>query len=95
MVISTFDATTILEELAEAEKEQPTAGLILLGTNLNAEEINRIQQEYPKIVVLDTHHPHISANFVSINNFSVDIKQLTTFTTSTYKNWLCDGGTTH
>lgn len=69
MVISTFDATTILEELAEAEKEQPTAGLILLGTNLNAEEINRIQQEYPKIVVLDTHHPHISANFVSINNF--------------------------
>ncbi|MBC8931659.1 LacI family transcriptional regulator, partial [Escherichia coli] len=42
---------------------------ILLGTNLNAEEINRIQQEYPKIVVLDTHHPHISANFVSINNF--------------------------
>ncbi|EAD2576018.1 LacI family transcriptional regulator [Listeria monocytogenes] len=69
LVISTFDATTILEELAEAEKEQPTAGLILLGTNLNAEEINRIQQEYPKIVVLDTHHPHISANFVSINNF--------------------------
>ncbi|AHI55530.1 LacI family DNA-binding transcriptional regulator [Listeria ivanovii] len=69
LIISTFDATTILEELAEAEKEQTSAGLILLGTNLGAEEISRVQQVYPKIVILDTHHPHIPANFVSINNF--------------------------
>ncbi|WP_099224538.1 LacI family DNA-binding transcriptional regulator [Listeria costaricensis] len=69
LIISTFDAETILEELAEAEKEQPSAGIILLGTNLGAEEICRIQQEYPKIVILDTRYPQIPANFVSINNF--------------------------
>ncbi|WP_239257072.1 LacI family DNA-binding transcriptional regulator [Listeria ilorinensis] len=69
LIISTFEIQTFLEELSEAEKEQPSAGIILLGTNLSAEEIRRIQQEYPKMVILDTRHPHIPANFVSINNF--------------------------
>lgn len=69
LVISTFDKNSLLEELAEVEQEQASAGIILLGTNLSSEQIKEIQEEYKKIVILDTHFPELSSNFVSINNY--------------------------
>lgn len=69
LVISTFDEESILEELAEVEEEQASAGIILLGTNLSSEQIKEIQEVYQKIVILDTHFPELSSNFVSINNY--------------------------
>lgn len=69
LVISTFDKESILEELAEIEEEQSSAGIILLGTNLSSEQIKEIQEVYQKIVILDTHFPELSSNFVSINNY--------------------------
>lgn len=69
LVISTFDEETLLKELNEAEDEQKSEGIVLLGTNLNKESIDVVQKEYGNLVILDTHHPEINANFVSINNY--------------------------
>lgn len=69
LVISTFDENTILKELKEIEKEYSSEGIILLGTNLNKSQIRTIHNEYNNLIILDTHHPEINANFVSINNF--------------------------
>ncbi|WP_440897584.1 LacI family DNA-binding transcriptional regulator [Amphibacillus sp. Q70] len=69
LVISTFDENTILKELNEAEQEQESEGIILLGTNLTKKQICLIHNHYENLVILDTHHPDIKVNFVSINNF--------------------------
>lgn len=69
LVISTFDENTFLKELNEAEQEQKSEGIILLGTNLNKKQICLIHNHYENLVILDTHHPDINANFISINNF--------------------------
>lgn len=69
LVISTFDEETLLMELNEAEKEQNSEGIILLGTNLTKNMIDLIQNNYSNLVILDTRHPDLNANFVSINNF--------------------------
>jgi LacI family transcriptional regulator len=69
LVISTFDEETILEELKEVEQEQPSEGIILLGTNLHKSQVALIHHHYSNLVILDTHHPDIDANFVSINNY--------------------------
>lgn len=69
LLISTFDEDTILQELKEAERQQSSEGIILLGTNLTKEQIHSIHNNYTNLVILDTHHPEINANFVSINNF--------------------------
>lgn len=69
LVISTFNEQTILEELQEVEKEQPSEGLILLGTNLTKEKITLIHEKYKNLVILDTRFAEIDANFVSINNY--------------------------
>lgn len=69
LVISTFNEDTLLEELKEVEKEQASAGMILLGTNLAKEQIELIHAHYEHVVILDTHHGAVDANFVSINNY--------------------------
>src|SRR5699024_8393032 len=69
LIISTFDENTILKELNEMEKEHSSEGIILLGTNLSKKQIHLIHNQYNNLVILDTHHPEINANFVSINNF--------------------------
>lgn len=69
LIISTFDEDKFLTDLNNAENEQTSEGIILLGTNLNREQIQQIQNAYAKLVILDTHHPDINANFVAINNF--------------------------
>src|SRR5699024_2142845 len=69
LVISTFDENTFLKELNEIEKEQGSEGIILLETNLNKNQIQLIHNHFTNLVILDTHHPEINANFVSINNF--------------------------
>ena len=69
LVISTFDESSIIEDLKEVEKEQPSEGIILLGTNLGKKKVRLIHKYYSNLVILDTHHPDIDASFVSINNF--------------------------
>lgn len=69
LIISTFDEDTLLHELNGAENEQPSEGIILLGTNLSKHLIQAIQNSYSNLVILDTHYAEINANFVSINNF--------------------------
>jgi len=68
LVISSIDVNDLEQELPNLEKDQPTAGLLVLGTNLTPPMIERIQDIHQNVVILDTCFDHLDANFVSINN---------------------------
>ncbi|MDQ0495431.1 LacI family DNA-binding transcriptional regulator [Paenibacillus brasilensis] len=69
LIFSSFDSHSLVEELYALEKEQPSSGVLLLGTNLTSEIIHSIQSIHANIVILDTCFEHIDASFVSINNY--------------------------
>ncbi|MCG7383034.1 LacI family DNA-binding transcriptional regulator [Paenibacillus sp. ACRRY] len=68
LVISSIDIQNLQNELEVLEKEQPSAGILLLGTNLTPPMIEHIQSIHTNVVILDTCFEHVDANFVSINN---------------------------
>jgi len=68
LVISSIDVQDLQHELQTLEKEQPSAGILLLGINLTPPMIEAIQSIHANVVILDTAFEHVDANFVSINN---------------------------
>ncbi|MEC0124540.1 LacI family DNA-binding transcriptional regulator [Paenibacillus pabuli] len=68
LIISSIDVQELQHELEVLEKEQPSAGILLLGTNLTPPMIKHIQSIHANVVILDTCFEHVDANFVSINN---------------------------
>lgn len=54
--------------IAALEQEQPSQGIILLGTNLTAAQVEVIAGRHRNLIVLDTCHDTLSANFVVMNN---------------------------
>jgi len=68
LIVSTVNSTNLEEEITQLEKNQKSAGILLLGTNLNAEQIKLIATMQPNLVVLDTCFETLEVNFVSINN---------------------------
>ncbi|MFK4341583.1 MULTISPECIES: LacI family DNA-binding transcriptional regulator [unclassified Paenibacillus] len=69
LIFSSFDSHNLEEELSALEKDQPSSGVLLLGTNLTSEIIHSIQSIHTNIVILDTCFEHVDASFVSINNY--------------------------
>ncbi|WP_025675305.1 LacI family DNA-binding transcriptional regulator [Paenibacillus polymyxa] len=69
LIFSSFDSHSLEAELSALEKDQPSSGILLLGTNLTAEIIHSLQSIHSNIVVLDTCFEHVDASFVSINNY--------------------------
>ncbi|MEK5375002.1 LacI family transcriptional regulator [Paenibacillus peoriae] len=69
LIFSSFDSHSLEEELSILEKDQPSSGILLLGTNLTSEIIHSIQSIHSNIVILDTYFEHVDASFVSINNY--------------------------
>lgn len=68
LVISSIKAGSLEEEISLLEQEQQSAGILLLGTNLTAEQIKKVKLYQPNLVVLDTCFETIDVNFVVMNN---------------------------
>ncbi|WP_178024948.1 substrate-binding domain-containing protein [uncultured Paenibacillus sp.] len=69
LMISSIPIQNLKEEIQSLESEQPSSGILLLGTNLSAPLIEDVLSVHPHIVILDTCFEHIDASFVAINNY--------------------------
>ncbi|MED4957528.1 LacI family DNA-binding transcriptional regulator [Paenibacillus sp. FSL R5-0527] len=69
LIISSIPIQSLKEEIQQLEHEQPSAGILLLGTNLPAQMIESVLSIHPNLVILDTCFEHIDASFVAINNY--------------------------
>ncbi len=69
LVISALEMQQLQPEIEKMEQEQPSAGLMLLGTNLPAGFIESLKSIHPCTVILDTSFRQVNASFVSINNY--------------------------
>ncbi|RKL68359.1 LacI family transcriptional regulator [Salipaludibacillus neizhouensis] len=69
LIISSINSKNLEEEISQLEQEQKSAGILLLGTNLTANQINIVAKQQPKLVVLDTCFETLDVNFVVMNNF--------------------------
>ncbi|KAF1299640.1 hypothetical protein BAU15_01775 [Enterococcus sp. JM4C] len=67
--INKLPKETFLEELKQLEIEEPSDGIILLGTNLTAAQTLPISQTFEKLVVIDTECTGINCNTVTMNNY--------------------------
>ncbi|WP_020616842.1 substrate-binding domain-containing protein [Paenibacillus daejeonensis] len=54
--------------IAALEQEQASQGIILLGTNLTSAQVEAIARRHRNLIILDTCHDTVSANFVVMNN---------------------------
>ncbi len=68
LVISSIDIQNLHHELLALEKDQPSAGILLLGTNLTPDMIEPIRSHHANVVILDTCFEYMDASFISINN---------------------------
>jgi DNA-binding LacI/PurR family transcriptional regulator len=68
LLVSSINIETLHEEISRLEKEQKSAGILLLGTNLTPEQIQLIASIQPNLVVLDTCFETLDVNFVVMNN---------------------------
>ena len=69
LIISSIPIQNLHEEIQTLEQEQPSAGILMLGTNLTASLLEDVLAVHPHIVILDTWFEHIDASFVAINNY--------------------------
>lgn len=69
MVFSSIQYANFDQEVERLEKEAPSNGIILLGTNLTEDQISRISKYQPNLVVIDTLYETLNVNFVVMNNF--------------------------
>ncbi|HZH58587.1 MAG TPA: LacI family DNA-binding transcriptional regulator [Metabacillus sp.] len=68
LLVSSVDINMLKEELTRLEQEQPSSGILLLGTNLTPEQINIVSTIQQNLVVLDTCFEILNTNFVVMNN---------------------------
>ena len=68
LVVSSINCSNLEEELLQLEQNQKSAGILLLGTNLNPQQIKLIANIQPNLVVLDTCFETLDINFVVMNN---------------------------
>lgn len=69
IAISSIPVQSLSEEIRALEREQPSAGLLLLGTDLTPEDIESVRPLHAELVVLDTLYEQVDSTFVSINNY--------------------------
>jgi len=67
LIVSSVDSEH-LEEIERLEKNQKSDGILLLGTNLNSNQIKLISGIQSNLVVLDTCFETLNTDFVVINN---------------------------
>ena len=65
--VATFKRTPIEQIIAMAQ-QQPAAGLIVLGTELSAADVEAFSSVRKPLVFLDTYHEFLPFDFVDMNN---------------------------
>jgi LacI family transcriptional regulator len=65
--VSTF-ARTPIEQIIAAAQEHPAAGLVVLGTELSASDVEAFAAVKKPLVFLDTYHEFLPFDFVDMNN---------------------------
>jgi DNA-binding LacI/PurR family transcriptional regulator len=68
LLVSSVNIENLDEEITRLEKDQKSAGILLLGTNLTPEQILLVANIQPNLVVLDTCYETLDVNFVLMNN---------------------------
>jgi DNA-binding LacI/PurR family transcriptional regulator len=68
LMVSAVNIESLKDELTRLEQEQSSAGILLLGTNLTAEQIKMVSTIQSNLVVLDTCYETVDTNFVVMNN---------------------------
>lgn len=69
LIYSTITQNNFLSSIREQEAEQPSAGIVLIGTYLNDDEIESVASLNLPLVIIDRSCPKIAVNNVAINNF--------------------------
>lgn len=69
LIISSIAIQNLKGDIEALENEQPSDGILMLGTNLPAQIIESLLSIHPHMVFLDTCFEHIDASFVAINNY--------------------------
>ncbi|UUZ94729.1 LacI family DNA-binding transcriptional regulator [Paenibacillus sp. P25] len=68
LFFSSIDGDNLEEAVQALETEHESNGLILLGTNLTASQVELIARRRPNLVVLDTCHETLAVHFIVMNN---------------------------
>jgi len=68
LIVSSIGIDNLEEEITKLEQEQQSSGILLLGTNLTAEQIQVFAKIQPNLVVLDTCFETMNVNFIVMNN---------------------------
>ncbi|MBB6637779.1 LacI family DNA-binding transcriptional regulator [Cohnella thailandensis] len=69
LLFSSIQGDLLAEEIQRLATDVEASGLILLGTNLTREQVALVSGQIANLVVLDTCHESVSADFVVMNNF--------------------------
>ncbi|HUC92855.1 MAG TPA: LacI family DNA-binding transcriptional regulator [Paenibacillus sp.] len=69
LLFSSLQGDQLSSEIQKMESDHATNGIILLGTNLNKEQIASIADRIDNLVVLDTCFESLHVDFVVMNNF--------------------------
>lgn len=65
---NTFPKNSLIECLKMIEEQEPSDGILLLGTNLSEKQIETLSQHFPHLVVLDTQCFSVNCNTITMNN---------------------------
>ena len=68
LIVSSINIDKLDDEISRLEREQKSAGILLLGTNLTPEQIKLVSSIQTNLVVLDTNFDTLDVNFVVMNN---------------------------
>lgn len=69
LVSNSLPKKQLFETLYDLEKNDPSDGIILLGTNLTSAHISSIAEHFSNLVVLDTQSNDVNCNTITMNNF--------------------------
>lgn len=69
LVTNSLPKKKLFETLSELEQNDPSDGIILLGTNLTSAHISSIAENFNNLVVLDTQSNDVNCNTITMNNF--------------------------
>lgn len=68
LILSSVDLNNLRNEIEKLELNHPSGGIILLGTNLNVQEVQIAKEIQPNIVVVDALFESLDVNCVVMNN---------------------------
>lgn len=68
LVFSYLDRDNFVEALGAVERDHPSTGILVLGTNLTPVDIQSILESHPLCVIIDTLFEFMDADFVVMDN---------------------------